>query len=45
MSKNWISKIYQYEKQIYSQGKQDGIIEYIIKNINISNKFCVEFAT
>lgn len=43
MSKNWLSKIYQNEKKIYSQGKQDGIIEYIIKNIKINNKFCVEF--
>ena len=43
MSKNWISKIYQYEKKIYSQGKQDGVIEYIIQNIKINNKFCVEF--
>lgn len=43
MSINWISKIYQYEKKIYSQGKQDGIIEYIISNIKIDNKYCVEF--
>ena len=43
MSKNWIYKIYQHEKKIYSQGKQDGIIDYIIKNINITNKFCIEF--
>jgi hypothetical protein len=43
MSKNWISKIYNFEKKVYSQGKQDGIIEYIIENIEIKNKFCVEF--
>jgi len=43
MSKNWISKIYNFEKKISSQGKQDGIIEYIIKNISIKNKFCIEF--
>jgi hypothetical protein len=43
MSKNWISKIYENQKKIYSQGKQDGIIEYIINNIKINNKFCVEF--
>ena len=43
MSKNWISKIYQYGKKIYSQGKQDGIIEYIINNIEIKNKICIEF--
>ena len=43
MNKNWISKIYQNEKNIYSQGKQDGIIEYIINNIEIKNKICIEF--
>lgn len=43
MSSNWLLKIYDYEKRIFSQGKQDGIIEYIIKNIPIKNKFCVEF--
>ena len=32
MSKNWISKIYQHEKKIYSQGKQDGIIEEALSN-------------
>lgn len=43
MSKNWISKIYQHEKKIFSQGTQDGIIEYIINNIEIVNKYCIEF--
>ena len=43
MSVNWISKIYNNEKKIFSQGKQDGIIEYIINNIEIKNKFCIEF--
>lgn len=43
MSKNWISKIYQNERKKYSQGKQDGIIEYIINNINIKNNYCIEF--
>jgi hypothetical protein len=43
MSKNWLSKIYNYEKKIYSQGYQDGIIEYILQNIEIKNKYCIEF--
>ena len=43
MSKNWLSKIYNYEKKIYSQGGQDGIIQYIIQNIEIKNNFCIEF--
>ncbi len=43
MSKNWLSKIYNYENKIYSQGGQDGIIQYIIQNIEIPNKYCVEF--
>lgn len=29
MSKNWISKIYNNEKKIYSQVNPDGIIEYL----------------
>jgi hypothetical protein len=41
--KNWILKIPLHEKKITSQGKQDGVIEYIINNINIKNKYCVEF--
>jgi FkbM family methyltransferase len=41
--KNWLNNIPKYEKKITSQGKQDGVIEYIIKNINIKNKYCIEF--
>lgn len=43
MSSDWLSNIYDFENQIFSQGKQDGVIEYIIQNIPIKNKFCVEF--
>lgn len=35
--------INQYEKQIYSQNGEDGIIEYIFSIINITNKRCIEF--
>ena len=41
--KNWILNIPKYEKKITSQGKQDGVIDYIIKNIEIKNKYCIEF--
>lgn len=38
---NWIKKINSYGKQITSTGNQDGIIEYICKNISIKHKFCI----
>ena len=38
---NWIKKINSHGKQITSTGNQDGIIEYICKNISIKNKFCI----
>ena len=38
-----MNKLSQKNKKIYSNGGQDGIIEYIISNIDIENKFCVEF--
>jgi hypothetical protein len=40
---NWLFNISKYENKITSQGKQDGVIKYIIDNIYIKNKFCVEF--
>jgi len=40
---NWINQIYDHCKKVYSQTYQDGIIEYIFKNIGTTNKFCVEF--
>lgn len=43
MKDDWISKIRHNEKQHWSQGTQDGVIEYIIKHIPIKHKFCVEF--
>ena len=41
--KNWIAQIPKHEKKVFSQGMQDGAIEYICDNIEIKNKFCVEF--
>ena len=45
MDKNWIFNIGEYEKRIYSQKGQDGVIEYIFKNLRTKNDipFCVEF--
>ena len=43
MSNNWINQIQFQKKKVYSQLNQDGIIEYIFKNIGTTNKFCVEF--
>lgn len=40
---NWIDQIEFKTKKVYSQGNQDGIIEYIFENIGTTNKFCVEF--
>lgn len=40
---NWLLNISNYEKKITSQGKQDGVINYIINNIYIKNKYCIEF--
>ena len=36
-------KINQYEKKVYSQNGEDGIIDYIFSNIGTTNKFSVEF--
>ena len=43
MENNWINEIQSQNKKIYSQGNQDGVLEYIFKNIGTTNKFCVEF--
>jgi len=40
---NWISMIPEHEEQHSSQGKQDGVIDFICEHIEISNKFCIEF--
>jgi hypothetical protein len=40
---NWINCLMNKGKKVYSQCQQDGIIEFIIDNIQIDNKFCVEF--
>jgi hypothetical protein len=40
---NWLSDIHAHARKVYSQVGQDGITEYIFKNIGVTNKFCVEF--
>ncbi len=40
---NWIKVLQNSGKKVYSQGKQDGYIEFIFKTIGTTNKFCVEF--
>lgn len=43
MENNWIKQIKHVNKKVYSQGNQDGIIQYIFDNIGTTNKFCIEF--
>jgi hypothetical protein len=40
---SWIEDIGLKEKQILSQGGQDGVIEYIFGQIGVTNKYFVEF--
>lgn len=40
---SWIENIGLKEKQILSQGGQDGVIEYIFGQIGVTNKYFVEF--
>ena len=40
---NWISKIQEHEAHHTSQGMQDGVIDFICQNIDISNNYCIEF--
>ena len=40
---SWIEDIGLKEKQIVSQGGQDGVIEYIFGQIGVTNKYFVEF--
>lgn len=39
----WIDDLQKKSKKVYSQGGQDGLVEFIFKNIGVTNKFCVEF--
>lgn len=39
----WIEDIGSMEKQIVSQGGQDGVLEYIFDQIKVTNKYFVEF--
>ena len=40
---NWISMISEHEARHSSQGMQDGVVDFICENIEISNKYCIEF--
>ncbi len=40
---NWISKIQEHEARHSSQGMQDGVIDFISQQIDISNNYCIEF--
>ncbi len=40
---NWISNIQSHEVQHFSQGTQDGVIDFICENIEIRHHYCVEF--
>jgi len=35
--------LYKYRKDCYSQNGEDGVIEEILKRLNVKNGFCVEF--
>ena len=39
----WPLKIEKHAKRIFSQGNQDGVLQYIFQNIGTTNKSCVEF--
>ncbi len=45
MGRKWIYKIKHHEKKEYSQGGQDGVIEFIFNKLGVKDKsaFCVEF--
>jgi tetratricopeptide (TPR) repeat protein len=43
LDSNWIITLDKYEKKIYSQSGEDGIIERIFEKIGIINKLAVEF--
>jgi hypothetical protein len=40
---NWLNELQFKSRRVYSQYGQDGLIEFIFKNIGTTNKFCVEF--
>lgn len=40
---NWITQFPNQLNKVYSQTYQDGVLEYIFKNIGTTNKFCIEF--
>ena len=43
MDKDWIYQLQKKGNHIYSQGGQDGLLDFIFENIGTTNKICVEF--
>lgn len=41
----WVNRIGQNEKTVFSESGEDGVIEYIFKNISPKSKYFVEFGT
>ncbi len=40
---NWPQKIWKHAAQNYSQGLQDGIVDFIFQNIGVKHRYFVEF--
>jgi hypothetical protein len=43
MKDSWVKRLQSMGRRVYSQGRQDGLIEFVFKNIGTTNKCCVEF--
>ena len=39
----WLAWIFQHERRIFSQNKEDGVLQYIFQNIGTTDKYFVEF--
>lgn len=39
----WVWDIARHERRVYSQGTQDGVLEFIFHNVGEGDKFCIEF--
>lgn len=40
---NWVLTLDKYERKVYSQSGEDGILERIFEKIGVTNKFSIEF--
>jgi hypothetical protein len=43
LDEDWALKVTQHQRKVYSQGAQDGSLEYIFRHIGVTNKKYVEF--